>query len=122
MHSVDQVVSLKGSSTTEYCYFRLLYWISDGAIQSGSMSGSSLPQNLVTTDLQQPQHLVMDPVDRVLYWTDGDKGTIEAFSVTTGTRQILYSNSASFPYGLTVYEVSSLNFKIQMLFSEEKSP
>ena len=86
--------------------FRLLYWISEGAIQSGSMSGNTLPQNLITANLQQPQHLVMDPVDRVLYWTDGDNGTVEAFSLVSSTRQILYSSSNSFPYGITVYQVS----------------
>ena len=83
-----------------------MYWISNDAIQSGSMTGSTLPQNLVTADLQQPQHIVIDPVDRILYWTDGSKGTVEAFGLSTNTRQTLYSNSNSFPFGVTVYQVS----------------
>ena len=84
----------------------MLYWISVDipAIQSGPMIGGA-PVDLVTTDIVKPQHLTLDHVDRVLYWTDGEKGTVEAIRLIDQHRWTVFSDISSFPYGLAVYQV-----------------
>lgn len=84
-----------------------LYWTDTGndRIDVLSLKSSRWRRTLISTDLDEPRAIIVDPREkhRMLYWTDwGEKPKIERAYLDGSSRQTLISTSIVWPNGLTI--------------------
>ncbi|CAL8084824.1 unnamed protein product [Calicophoron daubneyi] len=86
--------------------FAKVYWVNRGrnpVIEVMDMDGQGRRQ-LVSHNMSSPYNLAIDYTRNELYWADGQRGSIEAFSLTTHIRRTVIVSSNLYPVWVGVFE------------------
>lgn len=88
LHVPDRVVI----AVAYDCVEERVYWtdITGPSISRASLSTRGHIQHIVTTDLQSPEGLAVDPVSRLMFWTDSVKDSVEVSRLNGSQRRVLF--------------------------------
>ena len=81
-----------------------IYWseLSQGNIYRASLDSSNSGRELIVSGLRLPENVVVDWINRKLYWCDDGSNTIEYSKLDGSGRMVLLDNGIDRPRGLAI--------------------
>ena len=108
------VSSLQSPLALDYNYAEQKLYYSDNFLHKifvANLDGSGTPTVLVEGDgMDSPDGLAYDWINRVLYWTDGHKETVEAYNFRTRQRWVLFNTSLDEPRAIIVDPLDGVGY------------
>ncbi len=82
--------------------YRQLYWVESGTNSIWRYSLDNLLLEVFASSLDDPSGLVIDHQSKLLYWTELS-GNIRRISLDGSGQELIYNNSATFPFKIALY-------------------
>ncbi len=106
VHGISPLWVLCTKSTVSYCgmlsMYRQLYWVESGTNSIWRYSLDNLLLEVFASSLDDPSGLVIDHQSKLLYWTELS-GNIRRISLDGSGQELIYNNSAIFPFKIALY-------------------
>ncbi|KAJ7987342.1 hypothetical protein DPEC_G00325490 [Dallia pectoralis] len=93
------------------CVEKMVYWtdITSPSISKASLQGGE-PISVITSDLESPEGISIDPLSRNVFWTDSMKDRIEVASLDGTQRRVLIDTDLVNPRAIIVDPVNGIMF------------